>query len=273
LLSAINRNRPKVALAMINNGATIDAPIIEGVGQISHRELAEALIRRKYRIFTGEGIGSTLLHGAACSRNAAFFDWTAANTPDVNTRNKEGSTPLHFAVQCAIAPSVEKLLARGADVNAKNARGTAPINNVFGHSDGVIVTMLLNAGANPDNVEDGGNTPLITAVLSGNTMLARALIRHRADANLKNRWGTALHEAARRNDLQMAEVILAAEGVRVNELNDKGETALHIAARSGTPKLFALLVERGADPSIRTPSGKTAGELGAGLDRPVLRDR
>jgi ankyrin repeat protein len=262
LASAVNRNRPKVVLAMIDKGAHLDGFVLEGIGVGAHRDIAEVLIARKVEVFTGSSIGATLLHGAACSKDSAFFDWVLANTPDVNAGARNGKTPLHKAARCNAAENAVKLIARKADVNRKDAKGRSPINDLYGPDTLRCAAILLDAGASPDSAGADGVTPLMNTVYVSEAGVARLLVERGADPNLKNRTGsTALHEAARLYKPEVAEVILSAKGIRVDERNAKGDTALLMAARSGAPLMIPMLLGRGADKSIRAPDGRTALEI------------
>ena len=87
-------------------------------------------------------------------------------------------------------------------------------------------------------------------------------MRHGADVKRKTPQGrTALHAATGEDRLEAVKVLLEFKGIKVNELTPQGETALHIAYRRNTPVIVETLLEKGADPSIRTPAGKTAAEL------------
>lgn len=54
------------------------------------------------------------------------------------------------------------------------------------------------------------------------------------------------------------------EGEDVNQRDERGLTALHLAAKANATKSLAILLRAGADPTIRTPGGKTAQELATG---------
>jgi len=262
IVAAMRRGRPKLVLAMLDKGGGADGALVELIGSGAHREVLEALLARNVPVFTGEGVGATLLHGAACTKDVAFFDWVLANTPDVNVRAKDGRTPLHKAARCANADTIARLLARQADVNALSTDGAAPINELHGGDTLPILRTLLDAGANPNISSKDGRTPLMGAVYVSSTDSARLLLERGADVNAKNRWGrTALHEAARLYKVEVAEVILGAKDLKVDEPNDVGDTALHMVARSGGPRLVPLLLKRGADKSLRAKDGKTALEI------------
>lgn len=53
-------------------------------------------------------------------------------------------------------------------------------------------------------------------------------------------------------------IALLEQGVDINTQNSDGWTLLHIAAEQGKPAFVRLLLNRGADPTIKTNYGKTA---------------
>jgi ankyrin repeat protein len=98
----------------------------------------------------------------------------------------------------------------------------------------------------------GGATPLMYAALYGNSDSVRQLLQTGADPNLKNGAGaTALMWAV--NDLEKTQLLVEA-GADVNARSDDGQTPLLIAAGYfGSSPVVKLLLDRGANPSVRTP--------------------
>ncbi len=72
-----------------------------------------------------------------------------------------------------------------------------------------------------------------------------------------------------------AEVLAAriGEGANVNQIDELGNCALHLAARKNATECLALLLQAGADPLVRNAEGKTAIQLvSAPETQRVLRD-
>ena len=80
---------------------------------------------------------------------------------DVNAQDKEGWTALHFAAQRQSVPAVKALLIAGADIEIKDSHGNTPLFRAVFNSQGSgeIITMLLEAGANPDSENNYGVSP------------------------------------------------------------------------------------------------------------------
>ena len=61
--------------------------------------------------------------------------------------NEDGLSPLHFAAKSGRAEMVQFLISKGADVNAKDCLGNTPLHLSMLGSSPLAVTMLINAGA------------------------------------------------------------------------------------------------------------------------------
>jgi ankyrin repeat protein len=61
--------------------------------------------------------------------------------------------------------------------------------------------------------------------------------------------------------LAAAEALLRVPAVDPNLAEENGSTALHIAALAGDDAMVRLLVDRGADLSVRTAGGYTAAQV------------
>jgi ankyrin repeat protein len=166
--------------------------------------------------------------------------------------------------------------------------------------------VLLDAGADVNQVTRYGWSPLLAATQNGNYQLAKFLIERGADVNLANKGGwTPLYLATdNRNleggdyptrapdmdDLEFINLLLdegADPNARVIEstetrtvftnqwLDEEGATAFLRASQSGDVELMKLLLERGADPKLNTELGVTplAAAAGIGWVEGITRER
>lgn len=97
----------------------------------------------------------------------------------------------------------------------------------------------------------GGTTLLMQAVLYGDSESVRLLLEGGADCNLKNDVGaTALMWAL---DDPVKTRLLLAHGAEVNTRSDDNRTPLLIASgQMQSPEVLRLLLDRGADPSVKS---------------------
>jgi ankyrin repeat protein len=120
---------------------------------------------------------------------------------------------------------------------------------------GWLIALLFVIG-----VEAAGAAPvrLIDAVKAADRAAIRALLQQRVDVNAAEPDGaTALHWAARANDLQTAEMLISA-GANVKAGNRYGVTPLYLACTNGNAAMIEMLLKAGADPNTALPEGETA---------------
>jgi ankyrin repeat protein len=99
---------------------------------------------------------------------------------------------------------------------------------------------------------------LSTAAMNGDKVSVQTLLKQGVDVNASQGDGsTALHWAADREDLEMAEMLIKA-GANVNAKTRLGDiTPLLMAAKTGNPAIVGLLIKSGANVNATTTSGTT----------------
>src|SRR6476660_125286 len=115
------------------------------------------------------------------------------------------------------------------------------IRRVFG---GCFVTVLLSAQG-----LTAAGSDIADAAMNKNKDLVRSLLQKKADVNAPQVDGTtALHWAVRRDDAEMADLLIRA-GARVAAANRDGATPMQLAALNGSAAMLGLLIAAGADPN------------------------
>lgn len=111
-------------------------------------------------------------------------------------------------------------------------------------------TIALAAGEN--------DARLVAAAKSGSSALAIELLEMKASPNAAEPDGTtALHWAARINDVNLASKLIAA-GANVSAANRYGITPLYLASENGSPEMLDLLLRSGADANATVNLKETA---------------
>ena len=115
----------------------------------------------------------------------------------------DGWTLVHLAPWAGQPETTRLLLERGADLAAvsRNTLRNQPLNAAVAGPNAetrtACVRLLLEAGADVNNRQAGGNTPLHTAAHLGDASTAEALLAHGADAGLRSDDGKAAADYAR----------------------------------------------------------------------------
>jgi len=231
-----------------------------------------------------------------------------AGGADVNQTDANLITPLLMATTNNHVDVARFLIDHGADINRSDWYGRTPLwaavetrnmdvdNATFENSVGrgpflELITVLLERGANPNIrmkevppirraflrvtgslswVDFTGQTPFLTAALSGDLTVMRLLLKHGADPHVPTFAGTtALMAAAGVNwvfyqtydegpKALLEAVQLCWElGMDVNAVNSMGLTALHGAANRGSDDIIRFLVEKGAKLDVKDKEGRT----------------
>ncbi len=104
----------------------------------------------------------------------------------------------------------------------------------------------------------GADLSLIAAVKSSDAQAVRSLLASHADVNATAADGsTALHWAARLDELEIADLLIAA-GVNVKATTAYNITPLSLACTNGDATLIDHLLQAGADPNGTSEEGQTA---------------
>ncbi len=113
-------------------------------------------------------------------------------------------------------------------------------------------TLLLSFRTVNINIRQyDGATPLFAAVQSNSTGIVKLLISNGADVNIPLTNGTTpLCRAAAQDNVEIVDHLLQAPGIRVNQTDDEGATALYFACQVGQVGSARLLLDKKADLNI-----------------------
>lgn len=129
--------------------------------------------------------GNTLLMIAIREKDAAMTDLLLRARARVNVRNLRDETPLMLGAWNGCVPCVHLLLEREAVIDHPGSAWT-PLHYAAMQGSVGVVTLLLQAGADPNARSANGNTPLMMGAMSGIPGVARALLAAGANPALRN---------------------------------------------------------------------------------------
>jgi ankyrin repeat protein len=144
------------------------------------------------------------------------------------------------------------LIDSGADVNEAQGDGTTPLHWAVYRVDHELTAILLERGADTDVINAYGASPLGEAVKVAERDLTEMLLAAGADAEAPNTDGqTALMLASRSGSIDIARLLIE-HGADVNSRESwRGQSALIWAADSVSPEIVDLLIEHGAEVDFR----------------------
>ena len=183
---------------------------------------------------------------------------TDRTVPDVD------QLPIWSLAMLGLSDQVEKAIAKGTiNLLAKEpGREYTALHWAVEAKQITILQLLLDKGhIPPDQVNHESRTPLHLAAYWGNLEAAADLLRHDADPNLEDRWGTTALLLAQANKQFPVAVILLEKGAAVDEKKVDVKELLFAAIRYQNVKAVESLLNNGADVLSRNSEGVTAIQL------------
>ena len=152
---------------------------------------------------------------------------------------------------------VRSLLEAGADKDAPNEGGESPLWTASSQGHVEIVRLLLEAGASKDAPGLEGRTSLFTAASQGHVEVARLLCAAGADTNAPAKCGqTPLLAACWKGHVQLVS-LLRCSGADCNAPDRSGRSPLWVACLMGHVEIAGLLIEAGADQDLPGTDGQS----------------
>lgn len=232
--------------------------------------LARKLIDAGASLEARDRFGAMPLAHAARGGYVRLVEFFLAKNAPIDARNLAGSTALFAAAAGEKSSTVALLLANGADPNLPGRSGVTPLIAAAFKGNDRIVEALIAHGADPEARDSTGKAAMVYAAARGFDDIVRRLFDAGVDA--RERYGndlTALMWAAGHDEgvgaaaVERVIDLLLAHGAALNDADNRGRTALMMAAESGDAAVVGILIRRGADRARKDKSGQTALDLAA----------
>jgi quinoprotein dehydrogenase-associated probable ABC transporter substrate-binding protein len=195
---------------------------------------------------------------------------------DVNKADPQGWTPLQNAARQRKDAMIEVLIELGADPNLADDSGTTPLVTAAMRDHVPSIKALLKHGAKIEEPGPQGFKPLALAIAESKYEAAKAFLEAGADVNeasgadgltplmlIAAQTGPA--EGARflpgsTRPLDIAKMLVD-RGANIDAQSKAGVTPLMIAATHNSAPMIGLLMDAGADASLKDKQGLTASDI------------
>ena len=199
-----------------------------------------------------------------CSSTLSTKHLLSTGCIDVNCVDDSGFTALHHAASFNNTTMIRLLHAHQANINVRmeDESGAAPIHvaTMYGSLDAIV--KLHQLGCDISAFDDDDLTPLHYAVESEDMNTVSLLLKLNANVTACGSSGAPLHIAAKKDNLEIIEVLVQNGHPADIDLRDTEDyTPLHVAAQNGCDWSAALLVSMGANVCSKTAEGQSACEL------------
>jgi ankyrin repeat protein len=218
----------------------VDSPDKEGwtplycAARHNHHTIVKLLIENhKANLEKADRDGWTPLHAAAANGQQESAKELLSLGAKLEAKAGDERTPLYCAARYGYPAVARMLLSRGASVEAPTKEGWTPLHGAVAKAgNGPVVQVLLEFDANIEAPTVRGWTPLICATVNGQEAMVRLLLEK--DPNFPN-FPTA----------------------KVNAQSKNGNTALHAACTNKEQNIVSVLIENGADLTLKNDQHET----------------
>ncbi len=188
-------------------------------------------------------------------------DGSGVNAP----LDAKGNTALHFAVEKNDRAALEKLSRVGANPNQPDKEGQTPLFTAITLRNIDMVRVLVDKGASFERRDDKKRNALDWAIEKECPVdfiaQLRVLGADPASPAVESRR-TAMHLAAEKNRPDLIEYLYTA-GLSLNQQDSQGATPLHVAVSNKKPEALQKLIDLKADANIRNSQIETPLHLAA----------
>ena len=253
LQAALIKGEADIALTLLQNGANINAPDNSGwsplhrAATFGHLAASKFLLEHRAEVnLQANDDCLTPLHLAALAGEVEICRLLLMHGADLDKMDVNQGTPLHFAFRSGKPEVARFLIEQGANAMSRDRQGNTSLHMASrqGHLD--LVDMLLEGGMDVNARNAGEETPLNLVSGDGHLEVTRFLIERGADVNCCDKGETALHSAARSGHLDIVRLLLNF-GIGVQDRTAEDETPLILASAGGHEEVSRFLIERQAD--------------------------
>jgi len=181
---------------------------------------------------------------------------------------KGGFTPLLFAAREGAMSAARALVEGGANVDLADPDGISPLSMAIINAHYDLAAMLVDKGANVHGTDRVGRTPLFfaTDMHTLEWLFSRPVPKPSGDLDSPDIVRHLLDHGANVNARLTGRPFILHHNATGNRTLIEGSTAFMKAATTSDLALARLLLDRGADPNIKTRNNTTAVMAAAGLN-------
>lgn len=195
---------------------------------------------------------------AVKARDTAKIAQLLQTTQNINQQTKKGLTALMATAAQGDHRIARKLLLKNAEPNIVNNRGGSALMYGAALNHLKTIVLLIEYGAKINSRAENGWTALTLAAAKGNDKIVAELLANGANPNIPDVYGwTALMRAIEHDRNNTVSLIIQHRLTQISRINNKGQSALHLAALRNQCDTVENLIDAGADTQLLDFKDKT----------------
>ena len=209
-----------------------------------HVDVGNLLLRHGVESDSMDCQGATPLHVAACHGHYSFIRWLISQRPSlhINTRGKNQSTLLHSAAICMNNQRVKPLIDMGANIYDTDEHGMTPLHyTVLNAVDNIDFLLLESSTWTDDSIFVWGSKGDFTYAHDSETLTRKVPLNFQC--------------------LKLLEITESTDPSFMNQVDENGTTALHLAAKNGEECCVVELLQKGAHTDVTDHKDRTPLDL------------
>ncbi|KAG8384936.1 hypothetical protein BUALT_Bualt04G0170000 [Buddleja alternifolia] len=211
--------------------------------------------------------GRTLLHHAIqCDNTEAvkvLLKYGAHIETSVKTTRKNEFRPIHMATRLGFSTILQTLIDSACDLNSKTEAGETALMISARYKQEKCLQLLAKAGADFGLVNIAGQC---ACSIAGSTQwyhgFQQAILNAIRSGNFPTSTNLSIFSpllfVAKSGDVLALKALIGQPDINLDEQDDRGFSAVMVAAMEGHVDAFRLLVYAGADVKLHNKSGETA---------------
>jgi uncharacterized protein len=234
------------------------------------KEFSQRLLAAGPSLDARDHLGATPLTHAARVGQQALVEFFLSNGAQVNARDIFGSTALHVAAENERPTTVTLQLTKGADPSVPGRLEIASLAIAAFKGNDRIVEQLLSRHVDANATDVTGKAAITYAASRGFADTVCLLLNAGVDANQRYgndltalMWAVGYEDGVGVRAVESVLDLLLDGGAEIDAVDDRGRTALMIAAELAHPEIVEMLIRRGASQNLRGKGGKAALDLTA----------
>ena len=234
-----------------------DQRVLTYIQTRDHAALRELLQQEPHLSRVENYYSETPMHWAAYYGTVETVELIMVAGGEINRRDSQGYTPLHKAIsakmrhdmldsgrvaEAEIEAIIRYLIEAGAVANTQKLTEDTPLNDaITWRIKPELIAMLLEAGADPNIPDEGGDTALHKAAATGDIAVVKLLLDAQADINALTVWRYTPLTIAIFNEAEEVVALLLEAGADPTIADADGNKPWHHAKKKGNQTIINLL--------------------------------